>query len=63
MPVAGRIFFELQEDAGYPSAILAMLMALGTGAGAMVLVGLVACVAPTLRALRITPVEAVKVEG
>jgi ABC-type antimicrobial peptide transport system permease subunit len=29
----------------------------------MVLVGLVACVAPTLRALRITPVEAVKVEG
>jgi predicted permease len=63
MPVAGRIFFELQEDAGHPSAILAMLMALGTGAGAMVLVGLVACVAPTLRALRITPVEAVKVEG
>jgi hypothetical protein len=64
MPIAGRIFFELQEDAGRdPSAILAMLLALVPGVGIMILFGVVACAAPTLRALRVTPVDALKVDG
>jgi hypothetical protein len=64
MPIAARVFFELQENAdGDASAALATLLALVPGVGIMILVGVVACAAPTLRALRITPVEALKVEG
>ncbi|HUF48564.1 MAG TPA: ABC transporter permease [Vicinamibacterales bacterium] len=64
MPIAALAFFELQEGAGRdPSVILATLLALVPGVGIMILVGVVACAAPTLRALRVTPVEALKVEG
>ena len=63
LPIGARIFFELQADAGRdPSAILTTLLALVPGVGVMVLVGLIACAAPTRRALRISPVEALKQE-
>jgi ABC-type antimicrobial peptide transport system permease subunit len=41
----------------------AYLVAVVLGAGLMVLIGLLACTGPTLRALRITPTEALKAEG
>jgi putative ABC transport system permease protein len=37
-----------------------VLMSLGVGVGVMILVGLIACVAPVRRALRIMPVEALR---
>jgi len=63
MPVAGRIFYELQQQAvGDASAVVATLLALVPGVAIMALVGLAACAAPTLRALRISPVEALRSE-
>jgi hypothetical protein len=64
LPLVARIFFEIQEDAGRdPSAVWAIATALVPGIGILVLVGLAACIAPTLRALRISPVEALKGDG
>jgi hypothetical protein len=59
LPLAGRVFFEVAE--GDPAAALwgaASTFALGVGV--MLLVGLTACTAPTLRALRISPTEALR---
>lgn len=64
LPVMIRIYFEIQEGTGRdPSVLLAVASALVPGIAIMVIVGLVACVAPTLRALRISPVEALKGDG
>jgi predicted permease len=59
MPLAGWIYFQVQAqyDASAPSAVV---VALVPGVAAMLLVGLLACTAPLLRALRITPTEAMR---
>lgn len=63
LPLAASIFFEMQEQPGQaPSAWLAVALALAQGIGIMLLVALAACVVPTRRALRISPVEALRGE-
>lgn len=60
-PIAGRAFFEIQRDAGLNySGLLVFVGALIPGVLVMILVGLLACTAPTLRAMRITPTEALR---
>ena len=56
MPVAG-FFFNLENPGSTYGTILA---ALAPGVLVMVVVGLLACAAPTLRALRIMPTEALR---
>jgi hypothetical protein len=64
LPLMARLLFEMQEQAGRePSAMVAVALSLVPAIGILVLVGLAACVAPTLRALRISPVEALKGDG
>lgn len=56
MPIAG-FFFNLQ----YPEATYgAILLTLAPGVAVMVVVGLLACGAPTLRAMRVAPTEALR---
>jgi ABC-type antimicrobial peptide transport system permease subunit len=64
LPLAARIFFEMQEQSGpAPSPWLAVALALAQGIGILVLVALAACLVPTRRALRISPVEALRGDG
>jgi len=63
LPIAGMIFFEMQEQSTAPSAWLAIGLALAQGVGILLLVALAACVVPTRRALGISPVEALKGDG
>jgi hypothetical protein len=64
MLFAGRIFYEIQAGSGNDgSVMIAILLALLPGIAIMVLVGLAACAAPTLRALRVSPVEALRGDG
>jgi predicted permease len=61
LPIAARIFFEMQDPSGPArSAWLAVALALGQGIGIILLVALAACVVPTRRALRISPVDALR---
>jgi ABC-type antimicrobial peptide transport system permease subunit len=61
LPIAARIAFELQQDVGgAPSAIGSLLYALIPGIGILVIVALTACLAPVRRALRISPVDALR---
>jgi predicted permease len=58
MPLAGRIYFSVRED---PSATLdAFVVGAVPGIAVMLAVGVAACSAPMLRALRITPTEAMR---
>jgi hypothetical protein len=63
LPMAGLIFFEMQEQSGAPSAWLAIGMALAQGLCILLIVALAACLVPTRRALRISPVEVLKGDG
>ena len=64
LPLAGRIFFEILDDRGSDYAALSgSVGALALGIGMMALIGLLACTAPTLRALRVMPTEALKGDG
>jgi ABC-type antimicrobial peptide transport system permease subunit len=63
MPLAGRIFFETLEDrgaahAGWSGALLAKIL----GVGILAAIALTACAAPTRRALRVMPTEALKAQ-
>lgn len=61
-PVAVRIAFELLRDAGGGASSAAVIaVALAPGLVVMLVVSLIACTAPTLRALRVTPAEALRV--
>jgi predicted permease len=60
-PLAGQLYYFVQEDPSAKAA--AVVAALVPGLGVMLLVGLLACTAPLVRALRIAPTEAMKVEG
>ena len=64
LPFAGSIFFEMQESStSAPSAWLAAALALAQGIGILLIVAVAACLVPTRRALRISPVEALKGDG
>lgn len=62
VPLAGRLFFAVQEDGGRTSAGSAFLWALAFGVGVVTLVGLFSCLAPARRVLSIQPSEALRAE-
>lgn len=64
MLLTGTVLFEMLRDAdptGSPR--LAMVLSLLPGIGILVVVALASCAGPTLRALRISPVEALRHDG
>lgn len=61
MPLLALVFVEVFDDLGADySALAGIGTALALGAGVMLVIGLLACTAPTLRALRIAPTDALK---
>ena len=56
MPVARWLFLQLQSGSKYPASVVVLIL----GVSVVVLVGAVACTAPTLRALRIMPTDALR---
>lgn len=61
LPLAGVLCYEFLELAGFGGSIAgAVAMALLLGLSVMLLVSLAACMAPTLRALRIAPMDALR---
>jgi len=64
MPVAGRILYGLHRQAGIEHSSFAVAAwTLLPGLGVLAATALVACTAPTLRALQITPTEALRSGG
>ncbi len=61
MPLAGVFLSVFDAEFGSESSPLALTP--GLGVGMMVLIGMLACTAPTLRALRIMPTEALREGG
>jgi predicted permease len=64
MLLTGTILFELLRDsapAGSPR--LALVLSVLPGVGLLVVLAVVSCAAPTLRALRISPVDALRQDG
>ena len=62
MPIAWRLLFEFQRDLDRIQNQSPLLLALASGIGAVVVIGGIACVTPTRRALRIMPAEAFRSE-
>jgi ABC-type antimicrobial peptide transport system permease subunit len=63
LPFAGALSYEFLELTGSGASVPgAVAMALGLGMSVMLLVSLTACTVPTLRALRIAPVDALRKE-
>jgi hypothetical protein len=60
LPVAARLFYQFQNESRSLSGVGAVALALIPGIGILILIGLLACAAPTLRALRISPTEALR---
>jgi putative ABC transport system permease protein len=64
LPFAGALCYEFLELTGLGRSVPgAVTMALVLGASVMLLVSLTACTVPTLRALRIAPMDALRKEG
>jgi putative ABC transport system permease protein len=63
LPFAGALCYEFLDVIGTGSLPGAVAMALGLGASVMLVVSLTACTVPTLRALRIAPVDALRADG
>jgi putative ABC transport system permease protein len=63
LPVAGGLCYEFLELTGAGASVPgAMAMASGLGVSVMLLVSFAACTVPTLRALRIAPIDALRWE-
>jgi hypothetical protein len=63
LPFAGAVCYEFLELSGPGASVPAALaMASALGASVLVLVSLTACTLPTLRALRIAPMDALRRE-
>jgi hypothetical protein len=60
MPLAGWLYYMTQEDA--PTGQAAVLAAVGSAIGVVLLLALVACAAPLARALRVMPTVAMRAE-
>ena len=62
MPIAGRLLYELRGVDRTPvnSPLVVMLL---VGVSVMAVIGILACTAPTLRALKIMPTEALREGG
>jgi hypothetical protein len=64
LPFAGALCYEFLELTGFGRSVPgAMPMASALGVSVMLIVSLAACTLPTLRALRIAPVDALRGEG
>ena len=64
LPFAGTLCYEFLELTGSGGSVLgAVAMASVLGLSVMLLVSLAACTVPTLRALRIAPIDALRKEG
>jgi ABC-type antimicrobial peptide transport system permease subunit len=64
LPFAGALSYEFLEVTGSGASVpAAVAMALLLGVSVMLLVSLTACTVPTLRALRIAPIDALRNEG
>jgi ABC-type lipoprotein release transport system permease subunit len=62
-PLAARLMFDFRDEGSRAiSGAAASLAALGTGIAVVGVIALLACTAPTLRALRIQPTEALRAE-
>lgn len=61
MPIAGWLLTLLKSEMGSTNS--PFVVALVLGVSVMVLIGVLACTAPTLRALRIMPTEALREGG
>ena len=61
IPIAGGLLAFLKRELGSTNSPFVVALALGVGV--MVLIGMLACTAPTLRALRIMPTEALREGG
>ena len=59
MPIARWMFLELEAGSPYEASLVALTL----GVSVVVVIGLLACTAPTLRALRIMPTEALREGG
>ncbi len=62
-PLAWTIIWAMQSSIGATSAQSPLVLTLIVGASVMVVIGSLACTAPTLRALRIMPTEALREGG
>lgn len=62
IPLAGFFLFAFEQGSGGTSAGSALLWALLFGAGVVILVGFLSCLAPARRALSIQPSEALRAE-
>ena len=64
LPLAGALCYEFLELTGAGASVpAAVAMASGLGVSVMLMVSLAACTVPTLRALRIAPVDALRNDG
>jgi ABC-type antimicrobial peptide transport system permease subunit len=64
LPFAGALCYEFLELTGSGRSVpAAVAMASGLGVSVMLLVSLTACTVPTLRALRIAPIDALRKEA
>jgi putative ABC transport system permease protein len=63
LPFAGALCYEFLEVTGSGSLPGAVAMTAVLGVSVMLLVSLAACTVPTLRALRIAPIDALRADG
>ncbi len=61
MPVAGVLSVVMRNEFGSTSSPIVLVLVLG--GSAVALIGILACITPTLRALRIMPTEALREGG
>jgi ABC-type antimicrobial peptide transport system permease subunit len=63
LPFAGALSYEFLELTGSGSVPGAVVMTSMLGVSVLLLVSLTACTVPTLRALRVAPMDALRREG